>query len=172
MIVIKEYLEVGKIVGIHGLKGFVKIVPWCDDPEFICSLDYLFLDNKEKLEIDNSCVNKNVVLVRFNKIKDLKQAEELIGKILYIYKKDIKLEKNRYFIQDIINLKVLDINNKKYYGKVTEVFKTGANDVYEIINENDKKFLIPVIKDIVKEIDIKSKTIFIEPIKGIFDDEN
>ena len=39
-----KFLEVGKIVTVHALKGEVKIAPWCDSPDFICEFDYLYLD--------------------------------------------------------------------------------------------------------------------------------
>ena len=42
----KEFIETGKIVNIHGLRGEVKIMPWSDDPDFICGFDILYLKLK------------------------------------------------------------------------------------------------------------------------------
>ena len=44
----KQYLEIGKIVNVHGLRGDVKVVPWCDDPEFLCEFDTLYLGKAQK----------------------------------------------------------------------------------------------------------------------------
>ena len=87
-------------------------------------------------------------------------------------RKDIKLGENEYFIQDILGMKVLDINTGKNYGTVTDVFQTGANDVYEVTDEKNKKYLIPVINDVVLNVDMNNQEIKINPLEGIFEDEN
>ena len=52
------------------------------------------------------------------------------------------------------------------------MFKTGANDVYQITDENGKNYLIPVIDDVVLDTDVEGRKMVIRPLKGIFDDEN
>lgn len=69
---------------------------------------------------------------------------------------DAKLSDGEYFIQDLIGLAVIDIDNGTVYGKLTDVFKTGANDVYQV-TDNNKNYLIPVIDDVVKEINLEEK---------------
>jgi 16S rRNA processing protein RimM len=59
----------------------------------------------------------------------------------------------------------------KVYGKLTDVFQTGANDVYEITTEQKKKVLIPAIKDVVIKTDLDADVMTIRPLKGLFDDE-
>ena len=86
---------------------------------------------------------------------------------MYIDKTDIELEEGRYFIEDIKGCEVFDIDTGVCYGKVTNVIKTGANDVYEV-SDGERELLIPKIDDVVKEIDIDGKRITIRPIKGLF----
>ena len=57
-------------------------------------------------------------------------------------------------------------------GKITDVFQTGSNDVYEVKSESGKKYYIPVIADVVKEIDIEGGYVKIVPLKGLLDDED
>ncbi len=71
-----------------------------------------------------------------------------------------------------MGLDVIDIDTSKSYGKITDVLKTGANDVYQVTDEKKKDYLIPVIDDVVKEIDINGGKVLIKPLKGIFDDED
>ena len=92
--------------------------------------------------------------------------------MLYVNRKDIKLPKGTNFIQDIIGLEVVDVDTNEVYGKVTEVIKTGANDVYEVKDENSKAYYIPVIKDVVIETNPKKGVVIIKPMRGIFDDED
>ena len=96
-----------------------------------------------------------------------------INKIIYILRSDIKLEPGQFLIVDLIGLTV--VNNQKeeqIYGTVTDVIKTGSNDVYIIKSSQGKEYLIPAIKEVVNIIDIENKTIKITPMKGLFNDEN
>ena len=95
------------------------------------------------------------------------------GRIVYIYRKDVKLPEGVYFVQDILGLEAVDKDSGQYYGKVTEVFQTGANDVYQITRDG-KDYLIPKIPDVVSGIDLDEGRIYINTkiIGGLFEDEN
>ena len=169
----KKYLEVGKIVGTHGIKGDVKVQPWCDSPEFLCKFKNLYFDNGEKkVKVLASRVNKNIVIINFQGIYSIEKADLMRGNILYIDRQEAQIDDDTYFIQDIIGMEVVDIANNRIYGLVTDVIKTGANDVYQITNSNNIEYLIPVIDEVVKKIDLENSKIFISPIKGIFEDED
>lgn len=62
-----------------------------------------------------------------------------------------------------------DFDTGALYGTLTDVLRTGANDVYEI-TQNGKKYLAPVIDEVVREIDTEGGVVRITPMKGIFDD--
>lgn len=169
----KKYLEVGKIVGTHGLRGELRIEPWCDSASFLCKFKVLYILNGEKkINVLSSKVHKNIVIMSLEGIDTIEKADMLRGTILYIDRNDINLQEDKYFIQDIIGLEVIDYNTNKSYGHVTDVFKTGANDVYQVSSSNNKQYLLPVIDDVVIKIDIDNEQILIRPIKGIFEDEN
>lgn len=76
----KEYLEAGKIVNVHGIKGEVKIMPYTDVPELLCEFDKLFLDRKE-IFIERSRVAKNMVIAKLEGVDTPEQAEKLRNKI-------------------------------------------------------------------------------------------
>ena len=170
----KKFLEVGKIVSTHGLKGDVKVEPWCDDGNFLCEFKTLYLDDNgvEKIDVSSAKVHKNIVLMKFFEIDSIEQAELLRGKVLFMDRDEINLPSGKYFIQDILGLNVFDVDTNFCYGKVTDVLKTGANDVYQITDAANKDYLIPVIKDVICEVDIDNNLMKSRPLKGIFDDEN
>ncbi len=170
----KQFLEVGKIVSTHGLKGDVKVDPWCDSGEFLCEFDELYLDlnGETKIQVLSAKVHKNIVIMRIKGIDSIEKAESLRGKVLFMNRDDVELPAGEYFIQDILGLNVIDVDNSICYGRVTDVLKTGANDVYQITNDNGKDFLIPVIEDVICEMDIDNNLMKIRPLKGIFDDED
>ncbi len=167
----KEFIETGKIVNIHGLRGEVKIMPWSDDPEFICEFDILYLGKDKKLlQIENARVHKNMVLAKFKGIDTPEAANLLRNNIIYIDRNDVELEEGTYFIQDLIGLKVINADTNEEYGNVTDVFQTGANDVYEVKN-GDKIVLIPAIPDVIVNIDIENSVLMIRPLEGLFDED-
>lgn len=169
----KQYLDSGKIVGTHGIKGEVRIEPWCDSPEFLCAFKKLYLDENGQTFIEvKSRPHKNITLAKIKGVDTIEQAEKFRGKVVYINRNDITLDEGVNFVQDLIGLEVKDAENGNVYGRITDVLRTGANDVYEITDSNNKKYLAPVIDEVVGEIDVDGGFVLIHPMKGIFDDED
>lgn len=169
----KRYLEIGKITGTRGLNGEIKVEPWCDSPEILAGFKVVYLkENNQALKIACARVHKSMVIMSIDGINTIDEAEKLKNKIINIDRSDLKLEKGQYFIQDLIGLEVIDIDSGLVYGELTDVFKTGANDVYQVTGTDKKNYLVPVIPDIVKEVNLDASQIKIRPIKGIFDNED
>lgn len=170
---LQTYLEAGKIVGTHGIQGELKVDPWCDSPAFLKSFRTLYRKQGEQfvpVKVVASRVHKNQLLVKLEGVTSIEEGDVLRGKMLYLHREDAKLPEGRYFIADLIGMEVRDADTDRYYGKVTEVFKTGANDVYQITDEQGKHHLFPVVAHMVEETDILGRRLTIRPIKGIFDD--
>lgn len=168
----EQYLEIGKVVSTHGLRGELRVDPWCDSPQFLCQFKTLYLKKGETKLSVSSRPHKTIAIVKARGIDTIEEAEKLRGRVLYINRSDARLAPGEYFIQDLMGLDVIDIDTSKSYGKITDVLKTGANDVYQVTDEKKKDYLIPVIDDVVKEIDINGGKVLIKPLKGIFDDED
>ena len=169
----KQFLETGKIVSVHGIRGEVKVIPWCDSPEVIKKAKKLYFNNGEQeINITSAKINKNMVILKIEGTDTPEDAVKLRGKILYINRDSIKLPENRYFIQDLIGLEVIDVDSEKVYGVICDVSQTGANDVYHIKASDEKMYYIPAIKQVVIETDIENNKMLIRPLKGLFDDED
>lgn len=166
----KRYLEIGKIVGTHGLKGEMRVEPWCDTPAFFCMFQTLYLQEGGKKLSVCSRAHKRMAIMKAEGIDTVEQADLMRGKVLYMDRNDVALEEDVYFIQDIIGLRVLDVDSGKKYGVITDVFKTGANDVYQVTDNEKKEFLLPVIDQIIKKTDIEGGVVLIKPMKGLFED--
>lgn len=165
----KKMLESGKIVNIHGLKGEVKVMPWCDSPDFLCEFDVLYVGKEKKAyEIESARVHKNMTLIKFKGINTPEAANEMRNRIVYIDREDIELEDGTYFVQDLIGLTVKDADSGEIYGEIKDVLQTGANDVYEIKN-GDKTYLVPAIEQVIIETDIDNAVMLIRPLEGLFE---
>ncbi len=166
----KQFLDSGKIVGTHGICGEVRIEPWADSPAFLSAFKTLYLDERGETAIKvRSRPHKNITLCKIEGVDTIEDAERLRGKIVYINRDDVRLDEGVHFVQDLIGLEVRDFDSGALYGTLTDVLRTGANDVYEITRDG-KHYLAPVIDEVVREINIEEGVVRITPMKGIFDD--
>lgn len=169
---VKEFLEGGKIVGTHGVRGEMRVECWCDSPQVLAKIKTLYFDEgKEKIKVQ-SRTHKNMVLMKIPGVESIEQADLLRGKIVYIKRSDMKLDKGVHFVQDLIGLEVVDAETGETYGVVKDVLRTGSNDVYEMKGQDGKMYYIPAIPDIVCDIDIKNAVVKITPMKGLLSDED
>ncbi len=169
---IKDYLELGQIVGTHGIRGEIRINPWCDSPDFARGFRTVYLgsDGNNAVKVLSCRSHGNIVLMKIEGVDSIEKAEKLRNKILFIRREDAQLADGVWFIEELIGCEVYDADNNTRYGKISEVSETGANDVWHIIDDNGKEFLIPSIKEVVIEVDVKENFVRIRPLKGIFDD--
>ena len=167
----KKYLETGKIVGTHGVKGAVRVQPWADNADFLKKFKVFYLDNNgaSKLTVEQVKPANTIVIVKFKGIDSVPEAETLRNKIIYINRDDAKLPKGSYFIEDLFGIEVYNLDDNRFLGKITDVSFTGANDVWHI-EKDGKEYLFPAVKEMIDTIDIDGEKIVIKPIKGIFDD--
>lgn len=168
----EKYLEIGKIVSVHGLSGEVKVEPWCDSPDILCSHKTLYFSKGEKkIKVKKSRVQKNMAIIKLEGINTVEDAQSLRNKVLYVDRESLKLPENTYFIADLIGMEVLDSDTEKSYGTICDVTQTGANDVYHIKAADGKMYYIPAIADVVKSTDIEAGIMKITPLRGLFDED-
>lgn len=166
----KRYLEAGQIVNTHGLKGEVRVMPWCDEPDFLADFDGFYFDNGAVFQkVESVRVNKSVVLIKFEGVNEINDAMKLIRKVIYIDRDWVELPEGSYFEQDLLGLSVEDAETGHVYGVLGEVGRTGANDIYRV-DDGKNQVWIPAIKDVVKSVDIAGGKMLITPLKGLFDD--
>lgn len=170
----KQYLEIGQIVGTHGIRGEVRLNPWCDSPEFVKKFKTLYFDaeGNRGVKILSCRPHGNVVILSLEGTDSVEKASALRNKVLYMNRSDAKLSDSDWFVQDLIDCKVIDARDEgKIYGTLTDVIAgAGANDVWTVTAEDGREYLLPAIKDVVKSVDTVSGIIKISPMRGIFDD--
>ena len=165
----ESLLEVGQIVNTYGIKGFVKVNPLVDNNNQFKSFKTLYIQNKnnlKELQVEEVKFSKNQVLLKFKGIETIEQAEELRNYYLQAKRSDIKLEDGAYFIVDLIGLEVYT-EEEEFLGILREVLQPGANDVYVVENEEKQEILLPVIPDVVKQVDIEGKKVIVNLIEGL-----
>ena len=165
-----DRLEVGKIVNTHGLKGEVKIVTWTDSPDVFEDLDFVFAKRKKeeiKLTLKSIKYQKNNIIVKFSEINSIDEAEAYKNCVLSADREMLgELPEGVYYIADLIGCEVFDENNNKI-GTLTDVFNTGANDIYVVSRPQNKDLLIPVIDETIINVDTENKRINVKLIEGL-----
>lgn len=167
------FLEVGKIVSTHGIRGEVRVDPWCDGPAFLRQFKTLYYDkNGARPVAVKACrPHGNIAILKLEGVDTVEAAAALRNKVLFMARADAKLPDNHYFIQDLIGCRVCDADAPdKQYGVLTDVSTTGANDVWHVTDDSGKEYLLPAIPPVVIDADIDNERITIRPLKGIFDD--
>ncbi len=165
-----EYLEIAKIINTHGIRGAVKLDPWCDSSDVLKKIKILYLeDGKIPLEVIEmkSSSGGNFLIAQFSGIHTVEAAVKLKNKILFAMRKDIPIEKGAHFICDLIGLPVIDAVTGRLYGILSDVIQNTAQEVYEIKTPAGDTVLLPAVPAFIREID-EEKGIFITPIDGFF----
>ncbi len=166
---IKEYLEAGQIVGTHGVRGEVRLQPWCDTPEQLRPLTTLYWDEGRTPVRVHCRPHKHMALVKIEGVDTVQDAALLRGKILYLHRSDLTLPEGACFIQDLIGCRVVDADTGEEYGLLENVSATGANDVYHM-RQSGREILIPAIPSVVVQKDVENGRVYIRPMKGLLDD--
>ena len=162
-----KYLETEKIVGVFGLKGELKVLSDSSTNRFVKD-NYLYLGKKEnkitKVKISSSRFHKGMYLVTINDLFDINLVEKYVGCNFYIDREELDdLEDNEYYFTDLIGLKVINQNNEEL-GNVIDVLDLPTSAVLEIKLKNDKKCMIPFVKEYI--LDVTEDTILINEIEG------
>lgn len=164
------YLECGKIVNTHGIRGGVKLESWCDTPEELASLKKIFIKKGAEFEcrkVKKASVFKQFVLMEIEGVDDIDRAAALKGTVVHADRDDITIDEDAFFIADLLGLDVINVENGEKIGELTDVINLGASDLYEIKTENGNK-LIPAVPEFIKEIDLE-RGIFVALIEGMLD---
>lgn len=165
-----DLLKVGIITSTHGVRGEVKVYPTTDDANRFKKLKQVVLDTgKEKTDLEIAGVKffKNMVILKFKGIDDINEVQKYCKMSLFVTRENaVKLEKDEYFIADLIGLTVIS-EEEEVLGTLKDVLQTGANDVYVVEQADGEELLIPAIKQCVKEVDVAGGRIVVHLLEGL-----
>ncbi len=164
----KKFLEAGKIVGVHGIRGDLKVQSWCDTPEVLCDFGTLYFDENTPVTVTKANVHKNLVLMHIKGVDTKEEAEKLRNHVLLLDREDVELPEDLVFIQDILTFKVYDLRVDRVIGHIRDVLTSNpAHDMYEIMGVDGRLIYIPAAKPFLKEIDMDAGVIYVESIEGL-----
>lgn len=168
------HMAIGRIVGVHGLDGELRVELHTDYPERFASDAEVLLGQKLRAYvIERAREHKGMILLMLADVTDRAQAEELRDEWIFIPDdKAMPLPEGDYWLHDIIGLTVTD-EDGRILGRIIDILQTGANDVYILAPETginqDKELLIPAIAEVIQQVDLPNRTMTIRLIPGLLD---
>ena len=170
-----KWMLLGEIVAPQGLKGDIRIKPSSDFPERFTRPGKRWIQKanelpKEiKLKKGMLIPGKSIYVLSIEGVSDRSSAEEIIGwKLVVPADSRPILGKGEYHYFDLIGLEARSGPTKTLIGYVTDLIK-GGNDLLEIELLEGKKVLVPFVKEIIPEIEIKEKWLLIDPPPGLLE---
>lgn len=158
-------ITAGQIVNTHGIRGEVKIVPWCDSPEFLCGFDTLYID-EAPVRLRAARPHKGNVLAALEGVDTVEGAMALKGKTVHIDRADVTLPEGRHFLADLIGLRVVDADSGAELGVLTEVLTPPAHQVYLVKGPQGER-LIPAVEEFIVETNVDGGYLRVRLIEGM-----
>jgi 16S rRNA processing protein RimM len=167
-----DLIAIGRISKPIGTRGDVKILPLTHNTQRFMNLPAVWLGHQatdaELKKILKVRIDAQHVVINFNGIETVEDAEKIKDSYLFVQKKDaVKLPKGRYFVDDVIGCEVVT-EEQTIIGTILDVRSLPMNDVW-VVKKDAKEILIPAVKAIIRQVDIELKRITVHALAGLFD---
>lgn len=170
----QAHLAIGEVLKPWGLKGAVKIHSYAESPETFSRISELRVQGEKGpivLFLEDVKKQKKAVLLKFKGRDRVEDVEELVGRTLYIDKKDLpQLDEGEYYWHELIGMEVWTDDGKSL-GTLEKILDTGSNDVY-VVQKGGQETLIPAIRDVIRKVDVAGRRMVIHPIEGLLKDHD
>ena len=169
----QQYLEAGKVVTTHGVRGEMKLELWCDGVDFLKKTGRLYTSAK-----GGRCYNiisirpqGQMALLQLEGVNDMDAARACGVRCSTSTAATPPLPEGRWYVADLIGCEVRDADTGKVYGVVTSVDHPGAQDIYTVKSPSGKEYMFPGVDAFLKERNPPEGYILVTPIPGLLDDD-
>ena len=141
----QKYLEAGKVVTTHGVRGEMKLELWCDGVAFLKKVGRLYTTPQggRCYKITSIRPQGQMALLQLEGVSDMDAARALRGQVFYFDRDDATLPAGKWYVADLIGCEVRDADTGKVYGVVTSVDHPGAQDIYTVKSPQRQGIYVP-----------------------------
>ncbi len=164
-------VELGKVIGVHGLHGNLKIHSYSREMDSFRIGASVYISDKSgsmgEFSISSSRRHKKGLLLLLKGIDHINVAETYVGSELFMRKTDLpELDEDTDYWIDLIGLEVFDMK-ETLIGVLESIIETGSNDVYVVRKHSGKEVLVPALKPVIKSVDLDSGTMIVDLPEGL-----
>ena len=165
-----DIVAIGKIVGCHGVRGVLKLLPYTESSEFFCEASRLLLRCEDGRELSHtvswSKPHKRVILLALDDITSLAAGDRLRGCEIVVPRSQLQEpESGSWYWVDLIGMTVMD-PEKKPLGVLEAIIETGSNDVY-VVKQGKREILVPALSSVVLVVDVEKRTMTVDLPEGL-----
>lgn len=161
----KRFLEAGRLNSPRGIKGELKFSCWCDSPDFLDGVEYLYLDPKDEKKLKIVLYRPNIPSVIFEGYEDRTACAVLTGRTVYFDRYDPALPGDVIYNDDLIGLPVFDAETDECIGELKRIDETVGGFLYYIAGE-ENEYLMPAVDRYIVSVDLE-KGIHVRPDEGL-----
>jgi len=161
----QAYIEAGRITNTHGVRGEVKIEVWLDTAEDLKHYRRIFIDGQERKLLSARPQNR-FAIARLEGVENVNEAMPLKGKTVYIAREDAPLPPGGYFLQDLLDARVVREDGTPV-GVLTEILERPANNVYVVNDPEGKEILIPAVPAFILGADAEEGVVTVRLLEGM-----
>ena len=171
-----KFISIGKILNFHGIQGEAKVGISRNQEDFFKNLKQVYIknpasdDDYSELNIINIKFNKKFAIIKFKEFNSINDLIPFKGTLIFVEEKFVRetLKEEEFLIDELTGLDVFDMQDNKV-GVATGVCNNGVNDFISIKSKTQKISLVPFVKELVPQVDIKNKKIIINNIEGLIE---
>jgi len=166
-----DKVKIGQITAPFGIKGEVRVFSYMDEITRFSRIEKIYIGETLNMHytVEKVRYDKGMALIKFEEVPDRNTSETMRGLNLYLSREEYALDDDSYLIEDLIGCKVYSEENE-YLGDLIDVIQNSSQDVYEIKKEDKKSFLVPAVKEFIKDINLDDKVIIIHVIEGLINE--
>lgn len=170
----QDLIQIGKIIGAHGIRGAVKVHSFSDSGDCYSQFSDLIIVSADGRRLDHqvewSKPHKNGLRLGIKDIASRNQAEAMVGCGIFIARTSLPpLDEDSHYWVDLIGMAVYD-TDEQYIGRIVDIIPTGANDVYVVKTRQSRsadEILLPAIASVVLEVDVPGKRMRVDVPDGL-----
>jgi len=165
------WLPVGVVVAAHALRGLLRVRPHQPPAPSLIPERTIRLDgphgSRDVLVVSASPHGRGQLLLGVAGVEDRDAAEALVGSTVLVRAEDLPPpDPGEFYWHEIEGFRVETVDGRAI-GTIAETFASGAHDVWVVRGE--REHMIPVVADVVREIDRASRRVLIDPPAGLLD---
>lgn len=162
-------IKIGEIVNVVGLRGELKIYPYCENKERFETIKQVYF-NDERIDIEQVRYKDNLVILKVRGIDDRNLAEIYKGKEVFMTEDELEtLPQGTYYVKDIIGYPVED-RQRGLLGILQDVRDNGPQSLFVIEKTKGGECLVPAVEEFFIGVDQDRKVILVDLIEGMYED--